>query len=56
MKLSKPYFTVNVHNPDREKDNDGWCKVDERPSGLTDTLLQKPDLTDNMLPNVHVHF
>ena len=35
--------------------NDGWCKVDERPSGVTDTLLQKPDVTDNMLPNVHVH-
>ena len=47
--------TVNVHNPDREKDNDGWCEVDERPSGVTDTLLQKPDVTDNMLPNVHVH-
>ena len=49
-------FTANVHNPDREKDNDdGWCEVDERPSGVTDTLLQEPDVTDNMLPNVHVH-
>ena len=41
---------------DREKDNDdGWCEVDERPSRVTDTLLQEPDVTDNMLPNVHVH-
>ena len=50
-------FTANVHNPDREKDNDdGWCEVDERPSGVTDTLLHEPEVTDNMpLPNVHVH-
>ena len=49
-------FTVNVHNPDREKDNnDGWCEVDQRPSGVTDTLFRKPDVTDNMLPNVHVY-
>ena len=34
--------TTDVHNPDREKYNDGWCEVDERPSGVTDTLLQEP--------------
>ena len=32
--------TPDVHNPDRKKDNGGgWCDVDERPSGVTDTLL-----------------
>ena len=40
--------TADVHNPDREKDNDdGWSEVDERPSGVTDTLLQEPDITEN---------
>lgn len=39
--------TANVHNPDREKDDDGWCEVDERPSGVTDTVLQEPDITEN---------
>ena len=38
--------TANLHNPDREKD-DGWCEVDERLSGVTDTLLQEPDITEN---------
>ena len=39
---------TNVHYPDREKDNDdGWCEVDERPSGVTDTLLQEPDIAEN---------
>ena len=32
-------FTVNVDNPDREKDNDGWCEVDECPSGVTDVNM-----------------
>ena len=49
-------FTAYVHNPHREKGNDdGWCEVDERPSGIRDTLLQGPDVIDSMLPNVHVH-
>ena len=40
--------TADVHNPDREEGNDdGWCEVDERPSGVTDTLLQEPDITEN---------
>jgi len=40
--------TADVHNPDREEANDdGWCEVDERPSGVTDTLLQEPDITEN---------
>ena len=32
-----------------------WCKVDEHPSGVTDTLLQEPDVPDNMVPKVPVH-
>ena len=47
--------TVNVLNPDREKDNDGWCEADERPSEVTDTLLQKPEVTDSMLPICSVY-
>jgi len=40
--------TADVHNPDGEKANDdGWCVVDERLSGVTDTLLQEPDITEN---------
>ena len=27
-------------------DDDGaWCEVEDRPSGVTDTLLQEPDMT-----------
>ena len=50
MKLSQIvktilFCTADVHNPDREEANDdGWCEVDERPSGVTDTLLQEPQL------------
>ena len=28
-------------------DDDGWCEVDERPSGVTDTLLQDPEIVEN---------
>ena len=28
--------------------DDGWCEVEERTSGLTDTLLQEPDMTENV--------
>ncbi|KAL9951086.1 hypothetical protein ACROYT_G043682, partial [Oculina patagonica] len=39
---------ADVDNPDSEKDDeDGWSEVDERPSGVTDTLLQEPDVTEN---------
>ena len=27
--------------------DDGWCEVEERTSGVTDTLLQEPDVTEN---------
>ena len=28
--------------------DDGWCEVEERTSGVTDTLLQEPDMTENV--------
>ena len=27
---------------------DGWCAADERPAGVTDTLLQEPDSTESV--------
>ena len=40
--------TIIVNYADREKDDsDGWCEVEERPSGVTDTLLQEADVTEN---------
>ena len=36
--------TADIENTDNEQDDvDSWCEVDERPSGVTDTLLQEPD-------------
>ena len=31
-----------------KEDSDDWCEVDERPSGVTDTLLQEPDVVENV--------
>ena len=28
--------------------DDGWCDVEERTSGVTNTLLQEPDMTKNV--------
>ena len=28
--------------------DDGWCEVEERTSGVTDTLLQEPDIIENV--------
>ena len=43
--------TSDIDNASNEKDDgdvsDGWCEVDERPSGVTDTLLQEPDVVEN---------
>ena len=30
-----------------DEDNDNWCEVDERHSGVTDTLLQDPEIAGN---------
>ena len=40
--------TADIDNTENEQDDvDNWCEVDERPSGVTDTLLQEPDVTEN---------
>ncbi|XP_078343176.1 uncharacterized protein LOC144628926 [Oculina patagonica] len=40
--------TVDVDNPDIDNDDsDGWCEIAERPSGITDTLLQEADVAEN---------
>ena len=33
---------------DDDDDDDVWCEVEERPSGVTDTLLQEPDISENV--------
>ena len=33
---------------DNDDDDDGWTEVEDRPSGVTDTLLQEPDMTENV--------
>ena len=44
----------SISNADHEnsgcekEDSDDWCEVDERPSGVTDTLLQEPDVVENV--------
>ena len=39
--IVKTIFSLPMFIIQTEKDNDdGWCEVDERPSGVTDTLLQ----------------
>ena len=39
---------AEVENDDNEKDkSDDWCEVEERPSGVTDTLLQEPSAAEN---------
>ena len=30
-------------------DDDAWCEVEDCPSGVTDTLLQEPDMTENVV-------
>lgn len=44
--------TTAVDNPSNAKVNfdvsDGLCEVDERPAGVTDTLLQEPGVAENV--------
>jgi len=42
---SKPIMDSKNNDGD---DDDGWSKVEDRPSGVTDTLLQEPDMTENI--------
>ena len=41
--------TNTEHNSLSSENNetDDWCEVEERPSGVTDTLLQQPDIISN---------
>lgn len=45
--LQDSISTADVNNAGRIGDSDGWCEVDECPSGSTDTLLQEPDVGEN---------
>ena len=33
-------------NNNTDNSDDEWCEVEERPSGVTDTFLQQPDITE----------
>ena len=39
--------TADAYLGNEKDDSDTWCEVDERPSGVTDTLLQEADVTEN---------
>lgn len=45
--LSSEPITDSKNNDDDNVD-DGWSEVEDRPSGVTDTLLQEPDMTGNV--------
>ena len=38
---------TNMSSEPESNENDSWCEVQERPSGVTDTLLQEPDICEN---------
>ena len=41
-------FNTEVDGQDKViHDNDNWCEVEERPSGVTDTLLQESNIVEN---------
>ena len=40
-------LNIDYKNNDGD-DDDGWSEVEDRPSGVTDTLLQEPDMTENI--------
>ena len=41
-------FSTEVDSQDKVIcDNDNWCEVEERPSGVTDTLLQESNIVEN---------
>ena len=39
---------TNSNYNSTDNGDDEWCEVEERPSGVTDTLLQQPDMTENL--------
>ena len=38
---------TNMSSETESNENDSWCEVQEHPSGVTDTLLQEPDISEN---------
>ena len=41
---------MSLENADDNSDNDSddeWCEETQRPSGIMDTLLQEPDMTEH---------
>ena len=38
---------TNMSSKLESNENDSWCEVRERPSGVTDTLFQEPDISEN---------
>ena len=38
---------VHTCSQDEVDNNDDWCEVEERPSGVTDTLLQESNIVEN---------
>ena len=38
---------TKVDSQDEVDNNDDWCEVEERPSGVTDTLLQESNIVEN---------
>ena len=41
-------YTEQLVTDCSDNGNDGWCEIEERTSGVTDTLLQEPDMTENV--------
>ena len=37
---------IATNSNDNNNTDTEWCEVEERPSGVTDTLLQQPDITE----------
>ena len=37
----------SINSETIDNDDDNWCEVDEHPSGVTDTLLQEPEIAEN---------
>ena len=40
---------------DNDDDDDGWTEAEDRPSDVTDTLLQEPDMTENVEKIMSLH-
>lgn len=41
-------YTEQLLTDCTDNGNDEWCEIEERTSGVTDTLLQGPDMTENV--------